>query len=152
MTQTEVLLRGWRDFLQYQIAQFETTGAVHQLCTDPDLFIEWLVGEAQLQEATIESAVEQFIRTADWPAWTAEENAAEIIHMIHRALAARVVLDEVLSGRVKFDSISGRALDLANRTEMLRWLLIKLWNRDGPAYLEAWGADYLSRSPRPKSG
>jgi len=49
-------LEKWRDFLSEQINRLVAAGAIHQLCNDPEIFVESIVAEAQLQQETIEVA------------------------------------------------------------------------------------------------
>lgn len=60
-------LKRWRDFLSGEIAKLEQSGAVHPLCSDPELFVFQCVTDALLARAEIEAAAEQFIASGAWP-------------------------------------------------------------------------------------
>src|SRR5690349_10869904 len=86
----------WRDFFSEQIDLIVGTGAVHQLCNDPDIFVESIVADAQLQQETIDRAIEEFIATDKWPGWDAQVHAEQLAFLLHRLVFARIAIIQTL--------------------------------------------------------
>ena len=138
-------LAGWRDFMSLQVDLWEKAGATHFLCNDPEIFAESMIAEAQLQEKTVEAAIEKFIASDRWPDWSPTSDSEAIVYLSHRLVNARLALDHLLAGNVLYPEKGGP--NLQDREQALRWLLITMWNACGPEYLQNWADDYIQKNP-----
>jgi hypothetical protein len=139
-------LEKWRDFLAEQIDRLVATGAIHQLCNDPEIFVESLVAEAQLQQGVIDQAIEEFIDRGKWPDWDAQAQAELIALILHRVVFARISVIQILRNEDLLREVLSKA-KLGDRAWTIRWLLIITWNIGGAAYLENYAKKYLKKNP-----
>jgi hypothetical protein len=139
-------LEKWRDFLSEQIDRIVSTGAVHQLCNDPDIFVESIVADAQLQQETIDRAIEEFIVTGEWPDWRAQSHAEQLAFLLHRMVVAHISVIRILADEALLRQVLSEA-ELDDRAWTIRWLLIITWNIGGAEYLENYARKFLKKNP-----
>lgn len=132
----------WRDFLNGAIAPLENSGAVLPLSPDRDLFIFTVIANALLARERVELAIEHYIVACQWP----DLNAEDTIYVLHRALAARCLVQAMLINPSIESQLKPAPPSPAARAPFIRWLLIETWERAGAAFMDEWAKDYLAKT------
>lgn len=101
------------------------------------------ITDALLAGSDIESVVEHFIAQREWPTLSEEHT----IYLLHRAIAARNLLNDLIAQPEAIAIIKPPALD--DRSAMLRWLFLTTWNMTGADYMKRWAENYLAANPAP---
>jgi hypothetical protein len=136
--------RYWLGVLTAEVAAFEAAGAVLKLCNDPDLFVFKTICDPLVARDRINNAVLHYITTGRWPTLDAEDT----IYVHHRLLAARPLLEQLLRDPHFIDQLQPPA-EGSDRTAVLTWLLIDVWDQVGATYMDVWARDYLRANPPP---
>jgi hypothetical protein len=136
-------LRKWSDFLDVQMAHFETciareTGGPH---VADEVNVAFLEADEEFEKSAIREAIQRFIKTNCWP----ELSARQALHLLFRAHIARGFLASLGTGQLPLlKHVRALVPDSKNHRKFVHWLLIDVWSMGGPAFLKGTCAAFLA--------
>src|SRR3984893_6862972 len=134
-------LRKWSDFLDVQMAHFETrialkSGGPHVADEVNTAFLE---ADEEFEKSAIREAIQRFIKTDFWP----ELSARQALHLLFRAYVARGLILAILAGQLPL-KVRAQVPVSKNHSKFVHWLLVELWAMGGSAFLRGTSAAFLA--------
>ncbi len=142
-------LQNWIHFLTAQLdvfdaAYLEKTGEPH--LASPEL-VAFLKVNNEMGREPVERAVKIFAQQGVWPSSLTGD---QLVTLYHRAHSARAVLGVIGQGQLTKAVTNALGVPkLDDRTKLLHWLFVELWNRAGIAYLDALTNEFLNVAQEP---